>query len=299
VKCGIFLLIGEKNPVTLRCNCRYISSRPALDASQQGILPTLYTKLSADGFLVISRRRILAAAAFLSRAEESNASGALRGVFPILPAPYGVSRRLDGNQLALEIEALHRSGAHGMVWPPPGCELSAADRLLGAEIVIAAAQLPVILNVQGEDIESTRRFARHAEKIEPRAVMAALSGQHCRAIAGECGLPLLAQAGPGESIEFMLRMRDEIKTLRLVEDSIGQTLSRISEYRRAAPELAVFTSGRGRTMPDQLERGASGVMLPARFSRAYVRIWSQCLAGLREQAIADLSQIEALLSESA
>ena len=162
---------------------------------------------------------------------------------------------------------------------------------------MAAAQRPVILGVQGADIESTRRFARHAQRLGPHAVLASRPGRlaelarHYRAIAGECGLSLMARSCSGVSIEFILRMRDEINTLRLVEDSAGHTLSRISEYRRAAPELAVFTNGRGRTMPDELERGASGVMPPARFSGVYVRIWKECLAGRREQAIAQLTQI--------
>jgi len=192
-----------------------------------------------------------------------------------------------------------------MVWPPPDCRLSPDDRVKGAEIVMAAAKYPVILGVHGSDPGSTRRYARHAQKIGPRAVMAGLSGhlaesaRRLRSIANECGLLLMAHVGSGVNIESVLRMRDQIDTLRLIEDSAAHTLSRISEYRRAAPELTVFTNGHGRTLPDELERGAGGVTPPARLAEAYVRIWDHCLSGRRDQSITELSQLQLSRAESA
>jgi dihydrodipicolinate synthase/N-acetylneuraminate lyase len=93
--------------------------------------------------------------------------------------------------------------------------------------------------------------------------------RHYRAIAGECSLPLVAHAAGGTPIEFVLRMRREIPTLRMVKDEAGHTLSRISEYRRVAPDLAVFIGADTRLLPDALERGAAGAMPPA-------RSWSRC-----------------------
>jgi hypothetical protein len=55
------------------------------------------------------------------------------------------------------------------------------------------------------------------------------------------------------------------------------TLSHISEC-RAAPELAVFTAGRG-LCPMGTERGAAGTMPPSRLAYDYVRIWEHCRAG--------------------
>jgi dihydrodipicolinate synthase/N-acetylneuraminate lyase len=188
---------------------------------------------------VLSRRDLLQLVAVAQIA-----GNPFRGVFPVLSAPS-------------EVETL--TGADGIVWPRQ-------DR---ARIVIAAArrrQLPIILCVQGPDVESTRRHARHAESLAPDAVMAAPLNnlaelaRHYRAIARECALPLVAHAAGATPVEFVLHMRRELPTLRMVKDEAGHTLSRISEYRRVAPDLAVFIGATGPLLADALERGAAGAM---------------------------------------
>jgi 4-hydroxy-tetrahydrodipicolinate synthase len=79
-------------------------------------------------------------------------------------------------------------------------------------------------------------------------------------------LPLIVQTIGDMSVEFVLRMRKDIPTLRFVKDEAGHTLSRISEYQRVAPELVVFTGAHGKTMIDELSRGASGTMPAAPFA---------------------------------
>jgi dihydrodipicolinate synthase/N-acetylneuraminate lyase len=199
---------------------------------------------------VFSRRDFLQATA-LTLAGRSSAG--MRGIFPILDEPG-------------ELESL--AGARGVVWP----------REDDAAAVVAAARrrgLAVILCVQGQDIGSTQRYAHRADRLRPDAVMAAPLrelgelARHYRAIAGECTLPLVAHAAGDIPIEFILRMRREIPTLRMVKDEAGHTLSRISEYRRVAPDLAVFIGAGTRLLTDALERGAAGAMPPA-------RKWNRC-----------------------
>ena len=233
---------------------------------------------------MLNRRDLFKFAAF---AAGGRRNGALRGVFATLTV---------SGALAREIEFVNGSGAHGVVFP--WSELPLDQRMAAAEIVMARATGAVILCVQGDDLRSTRLYARHAESLRPAAVMAAPLRdtakliEHYRAIAGECGIPLMAHLTGGMGLEFALRASDEIPALRFVRDEAGHTLSRISEYKRAAPDLAVFTSGFGRAMPDEIERGASGVMTPVRFAGAYVRIWNDCLAGRRKRAIADLMRLQ-------
>src|SRR5437899_2869632 len=152
---------------------------------------------------VLSRRDFLNAAAFTLAAGHPGAK--LRGIFPVLSAPVDVE---------------NISGADGIVWPLPD----------NAERAISAARrrgLAVILRVQGPDLDSSRRHARRAEKLAPDAIMAApladleQLARHYRAIAGECGLPLVAHAAGAMSLEFVLRIRKEIPTLRMVKDETG------------------------------------------------------------------------------
>jgi dihydrodipicolinate synthase/N-acetylneuraminate lyase len=242
---------------------------------------------------MITRRSLLKTAMF---AAACRPGGELRGILAILLTPFTGSGRLDTEALAREVEFVEGSGVHGVVWPDGIGEwtaLSPAERIAGAEAVRGAAKRRVILGVQGADLESTRRYARHAERILPDAVLCAPVSDpaaHYRAIARECRLPLMAQTAGDMSVEFVVRMREEIPTLRLVKDEAGHTLSRISEYRRTAPDLAIFTAG-GRALPDEIERGASGAMPPACFAESYARIWEHCRAGRRERAIEELSRI--------
>src|SRR6185369_11076156 len=121
------------------------------------------------------------------------------------------------------------------------------------EAVMSAAKgarCAVVLGVQGPDIEAARRYARMTNKLGPNAIIALPPrdsknldrvAEYYRAIAKECALPLFVQTIGEMSIEFVMRMRKDIPSLRFVKDEAGHTLSRISEYRRVAPDIVVFT----------------------------------------------------------
>jgi len=220
-------------------------------------------------------------------------------VFPVLRPPYTISKQLDLKALSEEVISLYRCGAHGVVWFPSARELTLAEIIAGAEIVMMTANSPVILGVHSANIEFTRLYTRCADRLKPAAIMVSPAAnansmaEHYRIVAGECGVPIMAHVRHGVHIEFVLRMSHQIPALRLVMDTAKHPLSRISEYRRVAPHLSIFTSGQGRILPDALERGASGVMPPASFAAAYLRIWNSCLGGQRGYAIGQLSQFAA------
>src|SRR5258705_4594758 len=126
---------------------------------------------------MLNRRDLFKFAAF---AAGDKGNDALRGVFATLSV---------SGPLAHQVEFVNRSGAHGVVFP--WSELPLDQRTAGAEIVMARATGAVILCVQGDDLRSTRLYARHAERLRPAAVMAAPLHdtakliEHYRAIAGE------------------------------------------------------------------------------------------------------------------
>ena len=262
---------------------------------------------------MIDRRQFLKAAAFSLAAAKAGAGATpMRGVFPILQTPYRESGELDTEVLAREVKFLDRLGVHGVVWPQLASEwgeLTADERSAGAESMMAAAKgarCAVVLGVQGPDLEAARRYARQADKLQPTAIIALppreasnLShvADYYRGIARECALPLFVQTIGEMSVEFVLRMRKDIPTLRFVKDEAGHTLSRISEYQRLAPDLAVFTGAHGKTMIDELSRGASGTMPAGSFADLYVLLWNRWQAGEREQAMESLSRIALLVNE--
>ena len=260
-----------------------------------------------------NRREFLKAAGFgLVAGRLSADAKSMRGVFPIMQTPYTDSGRLDTEVLTKEVKFLDHAGAHGVVWPQLASEwseLKPDERSAGAEAIMAAAKgarCAVVLGVQGPDAEAARRYARQAEKLGPDAIIALPPrdssnldrvAEYYRAIAKECALPLIVQTIGDMSVEFVLRMRKDIPTLRFVKDEAGHTLSRISEYQRVAPELVVFTGAHGKTMVDELSRGASGTMPAASFADLYVQLWNYWQAGKREKAMEDLSRISLLVNQ--
>src|SRR5437867_10309928 len=231
------------------------------------------------------RRDFLKAAAFgLATARLGASSKELRGIFPIMQTPFTDSGKLDTEVLAKEVKFLDKCGVHGVVWPQLASEWSTLEpdeRMAGAGAIMAAAKgarCAAVLGVQGPDLEAARRYARQADKLAPDAIIALPpreSGnldrvaEYYRGIAKECALPLFVQTVGNMSVEFVVRLKKDIPTLRFVKDEAGHTLSRISEYRRVAPDIVVFTGAGGRLLADALERGAAGAMPP-------VRAWRRC-----------------------
>ena len=95
------------------------------------------------------------------------------------------------------------------------------------------ARCAVVLGVQGPDLDAARRYARQAGKLGPDAIIALPpreSGnldhvaEYYRGIAKECALPLFVQTIGNMSVEFVVRLRKDIPSLRFVKDEAGHTL---------------------------------------------------------------------------
>ncbi len=240
------------------------------------------------------------------------------GVFPILQTPFTEEGALDTTTLAAEVRFCDRIGVQGVVWPQLASEyatLSEQERLAGAEAMVQAARslggngehLAVVVGVQGPDTDSAVRYARHAAKLEPDAIVAIpldtkdLREQfaYYRAIAGACDRPLFVQTVGDMSVDFVLDMAREIPTLRYVKDEAGHTLPRISDYRGRGGDLVrgVFTGAHGRTLVDELARCSAGTMPAAGFADLYVAAWKAWRAGQHSQAMDMFSKALLLVTE--
>jgi 4-hydroxy-tetrahydrodipicolinate synthase len=215
--------------------------------------------------------------------------------------------------LAREVKFMDRAGVHGVVWPQLASEyfeLNMDERFAGAEAVVGAAKglrPAVVIGVQGPDRETAVRYARHAEKLAPDAIIALPPREatdpvkitdYYRAIAEQCPRPLFVQSIGDMSVDSLLRMAEKIPSLRYVKDEAGQTLPRISEFRRRGKDLihGVFSGNHGRTMLDEMARGAAGTMPAAAFADLYVEVWDFWQGGQRELALDRFSKVMLLVT---
>ena len=257
----------------------------------------------------IHRRQFLAAAAagstLILRSAYAATEKKLQGIFPIMQTPFRDSGELDAETLAREVRFLDRIGAQGMVWPQLASEFAALtvdERLAGAETIVRANKAldartrpAVVLGVQAADIDTAVKFARHADKLSPDAIIAIpLNGgkddaqqiEYYSAIGAACSRPLIVQTIGPMSVDLVLRMAKQIPTLRYAKDEAGATLPRLTEYRKHGQLLAgVFTGKHGPTFLDDLARGAVGNMPAAGFADLYVAAWQNWSLGKRDEAL--------------
>src|SRR5262245_18580177 len=129
-----------------------------------------------------TRRQLLAglgsAVLFPKLTIRANSLKPMRGAFPIMATPYTESKEVDYEDLANEVRFMIRCGVQGMVWPQSASEytkLTKDERMKGMEVLAKAtkgAKPALVLGVQGNNTEEMLEYARHAEKLEPDALIA-------------------------------------------------------------------------------------------------------------------------------
>jgi 4-hydroxy-tetrahydrodipicolinate synthase len=259
----------------------------------------------------VSRRSFLL---FGGAALIPGAGGATRfeGIYPIMQTPFTTSDAVDMEVLARQVRFMDRCGVHGVVWPQLASEyasLTAEERLEGMEAVVKAARglkPKVVLGVQGKDTDEAMRYVERANQLKPDAVIALpprdvrddkIIGDYFRAIGKASPLPLFIQAIGKLSIDYIIALSKDVPTLRYVKDEASPTLPRISQFSQRSPELTIFTGGHGKTMLDEMMRGARGTMPAASFGDLYVAVWDLWNAGKKQEAFEMFGRVSALVAE--
>lgn len=230
-------------------------------------------------------RRILLAAPLLAAPPPPP----FRGIYPIAQTPFHPDGSLDAPTLAKQIHFLHRLGAHGVAWPQLASEfwtLTPEERLTGATALLAAARgksIRTVIGVQSNDLDLSVRLARHAAQNGAHALISLPPDslplrEFFTKIAAAANLPIFLQAVGNLSVDDVLALHHAVPAVRLIKDEAGLTLPRISAFHAQAPHLGIFTGAHGKTMIDELVRGASGSMPAAGPADLYVRafhLWEQ------------------------
>jgi 4-hydroxy-tetrahydrodipicolinate synthase len=200
-----------------------------------------------------------------------------------------------------------------MVWPQLASEyfeLKWEERIAGAETIMKAARsgrAAVILGVQAPDVETAVKYAKHAAKLDPDALIAIPPRdadkekllEYYKAIGDVSLLPVFMQSVGDISVDEVIALAKQVPTLRYVKDEAGHTLSRIPQFRaRAAGSIqGVFTGAHGKTLIDELARGAAGTMPAAGFTDLYVSVWDYWQAGRRAEALDAFGRLSLAISQ--
>lgn len=255
--------------------------------------------------VTISRRAVLFAP-LLAAAAPANP---FRGIFPIVQTPFFDNGQLDPATLSTEIQFLNRCGVHGLAWPQLASEfwsLTEAERLTGAEAILSAGKgkpAKLVIGVQSDDVAASVRLAKHAAVHGADALISlppagiALPDFFTQIAAAAPGLPLILQAVGKITVEDVIALSKAVPAAKYVKDEAGVTLPRITEFQQKAPQIGVFTGAHGRTMIDELLRGAVGSMPAAGPADLYVKAFALWEKGDQRKAALAFARAAVLIPE--
>lgn len=236
----------------------------------------------------------------------------LRGIFPIAQTPFTDSNKLDVDSLVDQYRFIDKGQVHGFVWPQLASEwatLTDNERMEGASALGAAGKKlkpALVLGVQGPNLETAIRYAKHAEKVgadaiislppseekDPKAIL-----EYYNQIGKSTPLPLFAQAVGNMSVPMLIEMYKEVPTFRYVKDEAGQPLFRIGPLReQSSDQLKIFTGMHGKTLIDEMRRGFSGTMPAASFADLYATAWNLWHSGKEAEAMEMFGRVSMLIS---
>jgi 4-hydroxy-tetrahydrodipicolinate synthase len=251
-----------------------------------------------------------AVALAISRLSEAAGTKPLRGVFPIGATPFTPDNKLDTECLQNEVKFCNRYKVHGFAWPQIASgwsTLSEPERLEGAEAILSAGKggktaLVIGVQTQGSDLNKSISYAKHAakngadaiislppEKADDNAML-----EYYKAIGKATDLPLIVQTQGDMSVDLVVRMFEQIPSMKCVKDEAGVPLQRISQIReRTKDKLAVFSGNGVRTMIDEMRLGFSGHCPTTPLSDFYAAAFDLWHSGKHREAFDMFGRLQA------
>jgi 4-hydroxy-tetrahydrodipicolinate synthase len=188
--------------------------------------------------------------------------------------------------------------------------LSEAERLEGNEAIASTGKKlrpAIVLGVQGPNVASAIKYAKHAEKVGADAIIslppsessdAKTDLEYYKAVGGATQLPLFVQAVGNMSVDLLIEMYKAIPTFRYAKDEAGNPLMSIEPLRRrSSGQLNIFSGSHGRDLIDEMRRGFSGSMPAAPFADLYAQTWDLWQQGKHEEALAMHARTLLILTE--
>ncbi|MFI4876585.1 MAG: dihydrodipicolinate synthase family protein [Blastopirellula sp. JB062] len=227
----------------------------------------------------------------------------VRGPFPILSTPFTTEGEVDYDVLAKEAEFVEWGGCPGMIWPQSGDSidlLTQEEKLKGMEVLAEATRgmkSSLCLGVQGKDTEEMLMFAKHAEKLQPTAIISRPpdSGkteddlrQYWRALAQVAERPVILQTtggvaykGPLPTPKLMIELAEEFPHFGYIKEEAGDVFKRMRESIAAQPPVRrVFSARGGFHWLKESRLGSEGVITErAAYADLLTHIWQLMQSG--------------------
>ncbi|MBR2006219.1 MAG: hypothetical protein IJ991_18835, partial [Thermoguttaceae bacterium] len=205
----------------------------------------------------------------------------VRGPFPILSTPFLESGAVDYDVLADQARFVDWCESPGMIWPQAGDAvdlLTKEEKMTGMEALAAALKgrkSALCLGVQGKDTAEMLEFARHAEKLEPAAIISRPPDdgkteddlrEYWRALMKVVNRPVIIQTsggtkykGPGPSVELLIELAKESPYFGYVKEETAPVEARMRKLVAAKPTIKrVFSAWGGFAWLHQCRIGTEG-----------------------------------------
>ncbi|MDO4569182.1 MAG: dihydrodipicolinate synthase family protein [Planctomycetia bacterium] len=222
----------------------------------------------------------------------------IRGPFPILSTPFMESGAVDYDVLAKEAQFVDSCGSPGMIWPQSGDSvdlLTMEEKLQGMEVLsdaLKGRQSALCLGVQGKDTQEMLIYARHAEKLNPPAIISRPPDEgktqddmreYWEALAKIANRPVIIQTsggtkykGPGPSVELLIDLGKKYDHFGYVKEETNPILARMQQLNAAKPAIkCLFSAMGGFGWLHQFRYGSEGLITErAVYADILAQIWS-------------------------
>src|SRR5471032_1514196 len=258
------------------------------------------------------------------RAEAAEVEGAhlttpsgkpLRGLYPILETPFTPEDKLDTDALAAEVKFCNHGRLGGMIWPvfaSSWSTLSDAERIEGAETILAAgkggkAAIAIAVQNMDWDTATSVRYAKHAAAHGADAIVSIppnngwnVSDQaildYYKTIGAATDLPLIVQTRGTVSVDLMIRMFEQIPTMKATKDEVGDPLARAPELiKRTNNKLSIWAAGggTGNQLLQELPLGFEGLCPTPQYADILQQAMELYWAGKKDQAYDMYARVQA------
>jgi 4-hydroxy-tetrahydrodipicolinate synthase len=223
----------------------------------------------------------------------------LRGVWNIVPTPFGDDGGLDEGSISTLVDFVAGCGVDGMTIlgvMGEAARVSDAERerMIEGSLAAARGRLPVCVGVTHAATDRAVAYARDAEARGAQSVMLAPPAlsrpneaalrRHYFAVAEAVSLPIVVQDHPASSgvwmsVEFLASLGAESTKCRVVKLEEEPSPPKVRRLLAANPELVVLGGLGGMMLLEELRAGAAGTMTGFGFPEILVDIVRRFVAG--------------------